>query len=79
MKEAQRVFSKSKPPPNQSAAFKSNVRREKLTSNSETVPGVGKYELTLPLVKPKYEAILKANRSIIIKINDAPSIGFFSR
>jgi hypothetical protein len=43
------------------------------------MPGPGSYDIILPIVKPKYEAIFKNNRSIIIKVNDVPSPAFFSR
>ena len=42
-------------------------------------PGPGQYDVTLPLVKPRYEAIYKNNRSIIIKVNDSPTAAFISK
>lgn len=47
--------------------------------NRKKDPGPGSYDVVLPLVKPKYEAIFKNNRSIIIKVNESPAPAFFSK
>lgn len=80
MKQAQRVYLRHKYNKNeQSPLFKSNVRRGTLDPVKNREPGPGSYEITLPLIKPKYQAIFKNNRSIIIKVNDIPVPPFCSK
>lgn len=81
MREAARLYSKNRSHDNTSSIFKSTIEREGCQGGgrSDKVPGPGSYDITLPLVKPKYEAIVKKNRSIIIKVNDIQMPGFASR
>ena len=81
MREAARIYSKSKAQDKTSSIFKSSVEREGIqgVKRLSKAPGPGEYEVTLPLVKPKYEAIIKKNRSIIIKVNDVQMPGFCSK
>lgn len=62
-----------------SPSFRSTVHRGKVKDDNKAIPGPGQYEVTLPLVKPKFEAIFKNNKSIIIKVNDNPTAAFISR
>ena len=55
------------------------AKDSRLKEYKSAVPGPGQYEVTLPLVKPKFEAIFKNNKSIIIKVNDNPTAAFISR
>ena len=78
MKEAYRVYGRSKKVSHMSPSFRSTVNRGK-SRDEKYCPGPGQYDVTLPLVKPKFEAIYKNNKSIIIKVNDAPTAAFISK
>jgi len=46
--------------------------------SSKNTLGPGQYDISLPIVKPKFEAIRKNNNTIIIKVNEKHTPAFRS-
>lgn len=81
MKEARRLFSKShklSPENASSSVFKSKIARKLPNDSSGSCVGPGQYNIALPIVKPKFEAIRKNNNTLIIKVNEKLSPVFQS-
>ena len=72
MREAKRLFSKNKNKQmlyQPSSVFKSTILRDLPNDSSHNDVGPGQYNISFPLVKPKFEAIRKNNNTIIVKVN----------
>ena len=81
MREAKRLFSKNKSKSlhNQpSSVFKSKLMRDLPDESYKNGVGPGQYDISLPIVKPKFEAIRKNHNTIIIKVNEKNSPAFKS-
>ena len=39
-------------------------------SEASSIPGPGNYDISLPIVKPKFSTIIKNENAIIVKVND---------
>jgi hypothetical protein len=80
MREAKRIFSKSSKIPSEdsTSVFKSKIARELPNESRRCSIGPGQYNIALPIVRPKFEAIRKNNNTLIIKVNEKLSPVFQS-
>lgn len=72
MREAKRLFSKNKDKQirNQpSSVFQSKIIRDLPDDSAKNKVGPGQYNISFPIVKPKFEAIRKNHNTIIVKVN----------
>ena len=79
MREAKRLFQRTpRDPDSTSPFFKSKIDRGFPSDSKKSALGPGQYNVALPMVRPKFEAIRKNNHTIIVKINEKLSPAFQS-
>lgn len=81
MKSAKRLFekpSKNKEEVHPTSVFCSRLPRGSLSASGGAAVGPGEYNIALPLVRPRFEAIRKNNNTLIVKVNEKLSPFFQS-
>lgn len=81
MKSAKRLFEKShknKEESHPTSVFCSRLPRGSLSASGGTAVGPGEYNIALPLVRPRFQAIRKNNNTLIVKVNEKLSPFFQS-